>query len=104
MRDYFQIAGELWTAVIVAFLLLAVAHYGYGQWLAYQQRKRDARMNRGMVRLRRDLAVARAQDFPRPMGVKPPEKGWIAESRFTLYAENEADAIDALMGKETADD
>lgn len=133
MHDYFQIAGELWTAVIVGFLLLAVAHYGYGKWLVFQQRRRTRRIEDNVMaaiakweatygrRLpdgvyqwdhdHNSLAPTDAAPpeslvltFLRPMGVTPPEHGYILESRFHLDAENDQAAIDALMGKETADE
>lgn len=119
MRDYFQIAGELWTGVIVGFLLLAVAHYAYGRYQDWQTRKRDQRMQRAIRSAiaksgilgtgyvlwdgeKAEVVEVRA-DFPGPMGVNPPTEGWIAESR-RFEPGTDREIIDRLTSEEAVDD
>lgn len=122
MKETFALAGMLWTGIILCFALVAILHYGYGKVQGWRKQWRAYKLDAKVMRAVRKWEAGHGSlppsgtydwdpasdtmtpvDFPRPMSCQP-SKGWIKESRFTVYAMNEREAIDALTSLETVDD
>ncbi len=88
--------GYLWTTVLC--LAFAVVCVDYARRKVADWRARKAQEKRAH-RLWVGILEASQPDYPRPLGATPPEKGWIAESRITIYAESDAEAIAKLTGE-----
>jgi len=90
------------TLASVCFLIgLACVDYGRRRWKAKAEAKakaeREARWATMADAVMRSVTGPMESDYVRPMGVRPIEHGWIAESRFHVDGASDAEVIENLM-------
>lgn len=114
MRDTFAGIGFFCVLLTMAVVLAVVLHYGYGKVQGWRKKRKATKCTLEPQRTETRLyytppnnplrgIMSAADIYPRPMSCQP-SKGWIKESRFTVYATNAREAIDALTSLETVDD
>lgn len=98
MNATMMIAGYLYTSLILLACVVLCRDYARRWWKERQEANaRTARIERKVMGA--IASQATPDGYVRPMGVTPPTQGWIAESRFHLEADSDAEVIAKLIGE-----